>query len=97
MGVLEALALRPEGLSLSSLSRDLKLPKTSLFNLLRALEQDSYVINTQGSYRLGRAALRLGSMMQSGVPAWQRVGVLLPALATRCGEDSTLTCRLPGG
>ncbi|HJQ59144.1 MAG TPA: IclR family transcriptional regulator [Vineibacter sp.] len=90
MGVIEALALRPDGLSLASLSRSLRLPKTSLFNLLRALEHDSYVVNAQGAYRLGPAALRLGSMIGGGAPGWRRIGVLLPALAARCGETALL-------
>ncbi len=90
MGVIETLALRPDGLSLTGLSRSLELPKTSLFNLLRALERERYVVNVQGSYRLGMAAIRLGSMISGGVPLRRKIGALLPAIAARCGETALL-------
>lgn len=90
MEIIAALARRPDGASLASLSRDLALPKTSLFNLLRALEHDSYVVNSRGAYRLGAATLRLGSMISGSEPSWRKIGVLLPGLAARCGETALL-------
>jgi DNA-binding IclR family transcriptional regulator len=90
MGVIEALANAPDGVSLTGLSRSLELPKTSLFNLLRALERDSYVVNVRGSYRLGMAAIRLGSMISGGVPLRRKIGTLLPAIAARSGETALL-------
>jgi DNA-binding IclR family transcriptional regulator len=90
MGVIEALACAPDGLSLAVLSRDLDLPKTSLFSLLRALEEDGYVVNASGAYRLGMATIRLGSMITGGVPQLRRIGALLPTLVARCGETALL-------
>jgi len=90
MSVIEALASAPDGLSLAALSRDLDLPKTSLFNLLRALEEDGYVITAGSTYRLGMATIRLGSMITGGVPQLRRIGALLPALVARCGETALL-------
>jgi DNA-binding IclR family transcriptional regulator len=90
MGVIEALAGAPDGLSLTGLSRGLDLPKTSVFNLLRALERDSYVVNVQGSYRLGMAAIRLGAMISGGVPLRRKIGTMLPVIAARCGETALL-------
>lgn len=79
-----------DGSPLAALSRDLDLPKTSLFRLLRALEEDGYVVNASSAYRLGMATIRLGSMITGGVPQLRRIGALLPALAARCGETALL-------
>jgi DNA-binding IclR family transcriptional regulator len=61
MDILQALAAEPEGLSLAKLSDRLKLPKTSVFSLLRALEGGVYVRGQNGHYTLGDQAFRLGA------------------------------------
>lgn len=88
MSVIEALARAPDGATLAALSRDLDLPKTSLFSLLRALEIDGYVVNGRGVYRLGMATIQLASMISGGTPQFRKISALLPTLATRAGETA---------
>jgi IclR family transcriptional regulator, KDG regulon repressor len=61
MDILQALAAEPEGLSLAKLSDRLKLPKTSVFSLLKALEGGGYLRGHDGRYTLGDQALKLGA------------------------------------
>ena len=61
--VLARLAEVPGGLTLSQLCRDLDLPKTTLFTLLKVLESAHYLRNDRGVYRLGPEAIALGSAM----------------------------------
>lgn len=61
MNVLGTLASSAEGKTLASLSDELRLPKTSLFSLLKALEAGGYVRNAAGRYLLGAQALKLGA------------------------------------
>jgi IclR family transcriptional regulator, KDG regulon repressor len=61
MDILQALAAEPEGLTLAKLSDRLKLPKTSVFSLLRALEGGGYARSVDGRYTVGDQALKLGA------------------------------------
>ena len=63
MDILLAVAAEPEGLSLAKLSDRLKLPKTSVFSLLRALEGGGYLRGHNGRYGLGDQALKLGASL----------------------------------
>ena len=63
MDILLAVAAEPEGLSLAKLSDRLKLPKTSVFSLLRALEGGGYLRGHDGRYGLGDQALKLGASL----------------------------------
>jgi DNA-binding IclR family transcriptional regulator len=63
MDILLAVATEPEGLSLAKISDRLKLPKTSVFSLLRALEGGGYLRNHDGRYTLGDQALKLGASL----------------------------------
>jgi IclR family KDG regulon transcriptional repressor len=63
MDILQALAAEPEGLTLAKLSDRLKLPKTSVFSLLRALDGGGYVRGHDGHYTLGDQALKLGASL----------------------------------
>jgi len=63
MDILQALAAEPEGVTLAKLSERLRLPKTSVFSLLRALEGGSYVRGQNGHYVLGDQAFRLGGSL----------------------------------
>lgn len=64
MQVIAALAQHREGLSLAQLSEALRLPKTSLFSLLRALESGGYVISENGHHRLGQETHSLAALIQ---------------------------------
>jgi IclR family transcriptional regulator, KDG regulon repressor len=63
MDILHAVAAEPEGLSLAKLSERLKLPKTSVFSLLKALEGGGYLRNHDGRYTIGDQALKLGASL----------------------------------
>lgn len=63
MYILEALATERDGMTLARLSEHLRLPKTSVFSLLRSLEWGGYVQGEGGRYKLGDHALRLGAIL----------------------------------
>lgn len=65
MEVIRALTKYPRGGRLVDLSDELRLPKTSLLNLLRALVAFDYVEAIDGRYHLGLEALRLASLIRS--------------------------------
>lgn len=45
--------MRPEGGTLAALSKELKLPKTSLHRLLRTLEHGGYLENLSSGFGFG--------------------------------------------
>ena len=90
MRVIEALAVRPDGLALAELGRDLGLPKTSLFSMLRALESEAYVENAGGVYRLGPAALRLGALIGGGDTLERKLSPLLAPVVKKAEETVLL-------
>lgn len=63
MDILQVLAAETEALTLAKLSDRLKLPKTSVLSLLRALEAGGYVRSKDGNYALGDQALKLGASL----------------------------------
>lgn len=90
MDILDQLARAPTNVSLSYISDALGLPKTSTFNLLRALEKGGYIVQGAGGYKLGPEAFRLASAIstQQSLP-----GLLRPVLenvARQCGETIIL-------
>jgi DNA-binding IclR family transcriptional regulator len=90
MRVIEALAARPDGLALAELGRELNLPKTSLFSMLRALESEAYVANAGGVYRLGAAALRLGALIGGGDALERKLSPLLAPVVKKAEETVLL-------
>ena len=61
--VLHALAAHAREVSLASLAAELQLPKTSLFRLLRSLEEGGYVSSRNGLHQVGPQALKLGAAL----------------------------------
>ncbi len=55
IGILEMLALNPQGASLTEMGRGLSAPITSLVGLLRSLQELEYVIRREDRYTLGPA------------------------------------------
>lgn len=90
MDILDQLASAPTSLSLSFISDALDLPKTSTFNLLKALEKGGYVVQETGGYRLGAESFRLASAIasQQSLPALLRP--VLESVARRCSETILL-------
>lgn len=58
--VLHELARDGQGVSLATLAGRLQLPKTSLFRLLRSLEEGGYVTSGNGVHKVGPEAIKLG-------------------------------------
>ncbi len=61
MQILAELAKARGGMSLARLSEQLRLPKSSVFNLLRSLEEGDYVVSENGHHRLGQEAFNLAA------------------------------------
>lgn len=67
--VLARLAAVPEGQTIAELCRAVAMPKTTLFTMLKVLEQAGYVLQADGVWRLGREAIALGTAMARSRPA----------------------------
>src|SRR5256885_15968201 len=65
LGLFDAVAKSADGLTLAKLSASLAAPKSSLLMLLRPLAAGGYLVHEGGRYRLGPAAFRLASGIQS--------------------------------
>lgn len=61
--VLGHLAQHPQGRTLAQLCEDLKLPKTTLFTMLKTLHGSGYLQLADGVYRLGAPSVILGAAM----------------------------------
>jgi len=86
LGLFDALARSPDGLSLADLNVALESPKSSLLNLLRPLVGEGYLIHDDSRYRLGPSIFRLAANIMS---VWNFSKVLHPylqVLADRCHE-----------
>lgn len=64
--VLHELAVSASGVQLAALAERLSLPKTSLFRLLRSLENGGYVTSLNGLHQVGPQTVKLGmAIMQN--------------------------------
>lgn len=90
MDILQALASEPKGLTLAALSDQLRLPKTSVFSLLRALEGGRYVQGDDGRYTLGDQALKLGASLGQARSFPKSARPVLEWLAAETGETILL-------
>lgn len=88
VGILELLALRPAGESLTSISRALHAPKTSLVGLLKGLQQLEYVFRKEDSYTLGPAASAFAMSVIPGRNVVHLARPLLRQLARETGETA---------
>ena len=61
--VLEHLGTAADGQTLSQLCAVLHMPKTTLFTMLKVLEQADFVVSDNGVWRLGQKAAALGALM----------------------------------
>ncbi len=90
--VFASLSAHPEGQTLSRLCENLSLPKTTLFTMLKVLENAHYLTNNGGIYRLGPDAVALGAaMVQSPKRNFPDCAKgVLQNLSQRTGETSFL-------
>lgn len=90
--VLEKIGSHPEGQTLAQLCRSLAVPKTTLFALLKVLQEARYLVSDGGIYRLGPEAIALGSLLaespKRGFPECARGA--LDALCRKTGETGFL-------
>lgn len=90
--VLEYLAEHPEGRSLGQIYDRLKVPKTTLYTMLKTLRGAGYLDIVRGTYRLGALAVSLGVSMGASArrsfPECARDA--LESLSRRTGETSFL-------
>lgn len=97
MNIIEELASVSSGLPLGKLCERLNLPRTSVLSLLRALEEAKFVTVSHGIYRLGEAALRLGSLISTAFPFPISVRSILADLAAKNNETGLLSVLSQGG
>jgi DNA-binding IclR family transcriptional regulator len=64
--VIDRLASCPEGQTLSQLSKSVRVPKTTIFTMLKVLASAGYVVSQDGTYRVGPNAIALGAAMVEG-------------------------------
>lgn len=74
LGLLDAIAKEPAGLTLARLNVLIGAPKSSLLMLLRPLVAGGYLVHEGGRYSLGGAAFQLASTIQAagGLPRMMR-------------------------
>src|SRR3954466_3294797 len=92
LGMLEAVAQEPDGLSNAEISRKLQIPKSSASYILRTLEQQNYLHRDEetAKYRVGLKILSLSRGALSGIDVRE---VALPIMR-HLMEKTTLTCHL---
>jgi IclR family acetate operon transcriptional repressor len=91
LGLLEAIAKAPGGLSLAALSLALGSPKSSLLNLLRPLVGSGHLLHADGRYELGPAAFRLAAAILARRQLSSLLRPYLEELVERSGETAFLT------
>lgn len=92
--IIRELSSAPGGLSLATLSAKLATPKTSLLNILRALEAEGYLRFDNSLYFLGFESIKLGMAISAGCRFPGVLKPMLKQLATTVGETcliATLT------
>lgn len=95
--VFAKLGAHPEGQTLAQLCQSLLLPKTTLFTMLKVLENAHYLTNEGGAYRLGPQAVALGaSMAESPARNFPNcANGVLRSLCQRIGETGFLAVLTP--
>jgi IclR family acetate operon transcriptional repressor len=92
LGMLEAVAQEPEGLSNAEISRKLQIPKSSASYILRSLEKHGYLRRDTETarYRVGLKILSLSRGALSGIDVRE---LALPIMR-HLMEKTSLTCHL---
>ena len=96
--VLECFTTSTPEMTLTQLSNKLEMPKSTLLNLLRTLEEAGYVYRTRQSqsYRLGFKIMELGYCMRSAFPIVQFALPLMEEMQLATGEFIYLTTHING-
>lgn len=88
--VIEVLAVEAGRRSLAELSVAMEVPKSSLFAILKGLEQEGYVTLDKDLYAIGPKAFRLADAIRGGRTLAQRVRPVLESMGAATGETVIL-------
>ncbi|NGM70500.1 IclR family transcriptional regulator [Natronolimnobius sp. AArcel1] len=80
-----------DGAGVTELAANLELPKSTVHNYLSTLEQEEYVVNTDGTYRLGTRFLEHGAYARSQLQIYDIAREEVDKLAAETGELANLT------
>lgn len=86
LGVLEALAFRDDPMTLSDLSRELAIPKSTLLGILRTLDDAGWLEESAGRFTLGVRSLLIGSSYVDSDPVVALTGAWLERLSAELDE-----------
>lgn len=89
LGLFDALAKKPDGLTLAELNSVLESPKSSLLNLLRPLVAEGYLMHSHGFYRLGPTAFRMAANIMS---VWNLSKLMRPYLEELASRSKESVC-----
>ncbi|WP_296739805.1 IclR family transcriptional regulator [Mesorhizobium sp.] len=90
LGIFDAIAKSPDGLSLAELSSRLKSPKSSLLTLLRPMVGGNYLIHSNNRYTLGNESFILATNILSARKFSSLVRGLMMELQRSCPETIVL-------
>ena len=77
-------------IGVTDLADEIDLPRSTVFNHLKTLEQNEYVVNEGGSYRLGCRLLKLGAEARSYYDVHEVARKRINGVANDTGELSAL-------
>jgi DNA-binding IclR family transcriptional regulator len=90
LDILQALTSSEGGRSLAELAAMLKLPKSSMLNLLKSLEETNYVVRKDNRYDLGSQAFALAmDISRRAIYPWV-LAPLLEKVAKQAGETALI-------
>ena len=90
LGIFDAIAHSPDGLSLAELSSRLGSPKSSLLTLLRPMVADNFLTHTNSRYTLGNESFALATSILSTRKFQTVVRGLMVELQQQCPETIIL-------
>ncbi len=90
LGIFDAIARSPDGLSLAELASQLECPKSSLLMLLRPLVSAGYLTHSNNRYALGNESFVLASNIMSARKFAPLVRGVMIELQSRCPETIIL-------
>lgn len=96
--VLELFTSTQSELTLTQMSRELSIPKSTLLNIIRTLESEGYLHKTKSakSYRLGYKIIELGYNMRSSMSIIQYAIPFMENIQNKTGETVYLTSHING-
>jgi len=87
LDLLQLLALHPDGMTLSDVSAELSVAKSTFIDTLRCLCDLQFLVQTDGRYRLGPAAYRFASQIVTNWSAPDMVRAAVKNLAAETAES----------